>query len=144
MNNIDFIKKSILNSYLVSFGFIDQFIELRFDNSNFYSIKVNLDCKIRSSDIEYNTHVESFCKYSEIAFPIAYFIGANLKKVVDCEISKKLDLVVLKFENRFDLLFDISEQDTDFAITFWDKSNPNLYDGFSISSGEIEKSNPLI
>jgi hypothetical protein len=143
MDNVEYITKNIVDSYLISFGLESQFLELKFSSNNFDKIIINLDCNLETSDFSYNKQVESFKKHCKYAYVVAYFIVVNLQKVVGCEISKSLDLVVLKFENGIDILFDISEYSADFAITFWDKSNPKLYDGFSISLEGIERSSPL-
>ncbi|MBK8887521.1 MAG: hypothetical protein IPN46_13670 [Saprospiraceae bacterium] len=89
MSDIDFIKNNFIDSYLVSFGIVSQFIELTFDNKNYDSIKINLDCKISSIDRTFEDEVTNLRKYSNDVYSIAYFIRANLKRVIGIEFSDR-------------------------------------------------------
>lgn len=142
MSDADFIKENIVDSSLVSFAIIDQFIELKFDNSKFHRIVINVDCVIESLNSEFERKVSDLKQYSPDVYSISYFVGVNLKRVTGCEICNSQ--VILKFEGEIDLLFDLSKEDSDFSISFWRKTEPNLYNSFVIVKDVIHRKRQII
>ncbi len=141
MSDIDFIKNNFIDSYLVSFGIVSQFIELTFDNKNYDSIKINLDCKISSIDRTFEDEVTNLRKYSNDVYSIAYFIRANLKRVIGIEFSDRKDNIIIRFEGSIDLLFDFKEESDDMSFSFIQNNSPNIY--FKLANGYIDKSTHL-
>lgn len=141
MSDIDFIKSNFIDSYLVGFGIVSQFIELTFENKNFDRIIINLDCKISAIDKTFEDEVNMLRKYSNDVYSIAYFIGVNLKRVVEIEFSDRKDKIIIRFDGAIDLFFDYSDENTDISISFFHKVSPNIY--FKLVNGYIEKATQI-
>ncbi|MBK7699818.1 MAG: hypothetical protein IPJ39_14390 [Saprospiraceae bacterium] len=114
---------------------------MTFDNKNYDSIKINLDCKISSIDRTFEDEVTNLRKYSNDVYSIAYFIRANLKRVIGIEFSDRKDNIIIRFEGSIDLLFDFKEESDDMSFSFIQNNSPNIY--FKLANGYIDKSTHL-
>lgn len=126
----------LINTYLDSFGVLNQFIELKFSNDKYDEIKFFIDCHISSSDTEVNNKKVYFDKIDEDVSAIVYFIKANRRKVIDFEIiDNKFEL---KFDNGYNLFFIFEENDEQpLAITFKEKGNSLISSRIIFDENEV-------
>ena len=103
MSNIEIFRKNIENTFLVSYGIVNQFIELEFNNAQFEQIKVYLDCPISTTSKKIENVVSVFQPCSPDTFELAYFICVNLQKVVNCKYDN--EHIYLKFQNSIENYF---------------------------------------
>ncbi len=120
----------LLNSYLTSFGIVNQFIELKFSNDTYEEITFFVDCDLSTNDAELERKKEYFDKLDNDVSSIIYFIKANRKKVEAVEFDKNLKLV---FTNNYIIEFSLfSEYEEPLSITF--QKNGVIEKSFTIPS----------
>jgi hypothetical protein len=133
---IDKLNEYFAESYLVSYGVKEQFIELEFSNTKFRRLVLNIDCNLDSDDEELNSKVEMFKVYSIDTYKLSLFHAYNLKKVESCSLSN--EMFKLFFENRKSLIFSLDSEFSNFTITFFSKEIPGQYEAFHFDKSGIK------
>lgn len=131
MNDLEFFRENIINTFLVSFGVVGQFIELEFNNEKFESIKLYIDCSISCQNEHIEKIVIPFKNLSKDTYEIAYFIAVNLKKVKNCYVGH--NSVILVFDNEVSISLDLKESYANIAATFYIKMSDETPKTISIN-----------
>ncbi|GAB5486245.1 MAG: hypothetical protein Pars93KO_26790 [Parasphingorhabdus sp.] len=121
--DLDFLKKHIVDSYLVSYGIKLQFLQLEFNNEQYEEIVISIDCNINCDSLEISKLVSPFSELSEDTFELAYFIPLNNKKVTNCNI--KGNSIFLKFDDGIEIEFDLSKDGSDVGFNFKERRKNN-------------------